>query len=216
MGYKLMINFRRPYLSTTIKEFWSRWHISLSTWFRDYLYIPLGGNRVSIPRWYLNLFIVFLISGIWHGASWTFIIWGALHGIYQIIGIVFRKYTNVNILGFRKISGFVNGIIAFTLVSFAWLFFRANSVSDALSISKSILTFKPGGLFTGTPSTFFYSVFWILLLLIVEIVQEFYPAKIPVFNSPFKVVRIAGYISIILCILLFGVFNGGQFIYFQF
>ena len=81
MGYKLMTNFRRPYFSQNIREFWSRWHISLSTWFRDYVYISLGGNRVVKWRWYYNLFITFLISGLWHGAEWTFVIWGAIHGL---------------------------------------------------------------------------------------------------------------------------------------
>ncbi|HLP50774.1 MAG TPA: MBOAT family O-acyltransferase, partial [Chitinophagales bacterium] len=86
MGIELMVNFNVPYISTSIKEFWSRWHISLSTWFRDYFYISIGGNRVSKPRWYFNVFAVFLVSGLWHGANWTFVIWGALHGTYQVFG----------------------------------------------------------------------------------------------------------------------------------
>src|SRR5450759_1635191 len=87
MGFKLMTNFNRPYFSTSISEFWKRWHISLSSWFKDYLYISLGGNRVSIPRWYFNLLFVFVISGLWHGANWTFIIWGALNGFYLVFAI---------------------------------------------------------------------------------------------------------------------------------
>lgn len=94
MGFRLMDNFKRPYFSRSISEFWKRWHISLSTWFKDYLYIPLGGNRVAIPRWYANLFIVFLVSGLWHGANWTFVIWGALHGIYLILEMVLLPYKN--------------------------------------------------------------------------------------------------------------------------
>lgn len=95
MGFKLMQNFNRPYFSKSISEFWKRWHISLSTWFRDYLYIPLGGNRVGIPRWYFNLFFTFMVSGLWHGANWTFVIWGALHGTYLIIGILTRNFREV-------------------------------------------------------------------------------------------------------------------------
>ncbi|MGZ5286161.1 MAG: MBOAT family O-acyltransferase, partial [Flavisolibacter sp.] len=91
MGFKLMKNFDRPYQARSISEFWKRWHISLSTWFRDYLYISLGGNRVSIPRWYFNLFFVFLVSGFWHGANWTFVIWGALHGFYLVFAIISEK-----------------------------------------------------------------------------------------------------------------------------
>src|SRR3989338_1263361 len=91
MGFRLMENFLRPYHARSIQEFWRRWHISLSTWFRDYLYMPLGGNRVSIPRWYLNLFITFLFACLWHGASWTFVIWGALHGVYLIFSLITQK-----------------------------------------------------------------------------------------------------------------------------
>ena len=139
MGFDLMRNFDRPYFSKSISEFWRRWHISLSTWFRDYLYIPLGGSRVSQPRWYLNLFIVFLVSGFWHGANWTFVIWGALHGIF----LVFALWTET----FRQRLAVVSGLtrhptlrkifrvfVTFNLVSFAWIFFRANSLSDAFYV----------------------------------------------------------------------------------
>ena len=124
MGFKLMTNFNKPYQSRSIHEFWQRWHISLSTWFKDYLYITIGGNRVSLPRWYLNLFIVFLISGLWHGASWTFVIWGSLHGFY----LVFSLYTSnlrkqiKRALFVNKIP-FISTITTFTLVSISWIFF---------------------------------------------------------------------------------------------
>ncbi len=123
MGFKLMENFRRPYFSQSISEFWKRWHISLSTWFKDYLYISLGGNRVSIPRWYFNLFFVFLVSGFWHGASWTFIIWGALHGFYLVFALIIEPFkTQIeNKLGLLKYPTFYkifNIFITFSLVSF--------------------------------------------------------------------------------------------------
>ena len=216
MGYRLMINFRRPYLAASIKEFWSRWHISLSTWFRDYLYFPLGGNKVSQLRWYLNLFIVFMVSGLWHGANWTFIIWGALHGIYQIFSVSFKNLNERNILGYRPLSSAFHALITFTLVCFAWIFFRANDVHQAFAICESIFTFKPGGLFIGTPESFAYSLIWILFLLGVEYISEYYSDIIKVFNHPNRALRYAGYTIIVLCIILFGVFNGGQFIYFQF
>lgn len=91
LGFRLMENFDRPYHARSVSEFWKRWHISLSTWFRDYLYIPLGGKRVSVPRWYFNLFFVFLVSGLWHGADWTFIVWGALHGFYIIFALITKN-----------------------------------------------------------------------------------------------------------------------------
>ncbi|HEY1023983.1 MAG TPA: MBOAT family O-acyltransferase [Sphingobacteriaceae bacterium] len=212
MGFNLMENFRRPYLATSIREFWSRWHISLSTWFRDYVYIPLGGNRVSIPKWYLNLFLVFMISGLWHGASWTFIIWGALHGIYQIFGILLKDVNSRKIFASSYVTNIIHGLITFALVCFAWIFFRANNVSDALLICQGILTLKAGALFTGG---LLYAVFWMIVLMMIEYIQEHYD-EIKVLANPVKAIRYAGYATLIALILLFGVFNGGQFIYFQF
>ncbi|PRY50822.1 D-alanyl-lipoteichoic acid acyltransferase DltB (MBOAT superfamily) [Arcticibacter pallidicorallinus] len=216
MGYRLMMNFRRPYLAASIKEFWSRWHISLSTWFRDYLYFPLGGSKVSKLRWYSNLFIVFMVSGLWHGANWTFIVWGALHGTYQIFSVSFKNFNDRNYLGYRPLTNAFQVLLTFTLVCFAWIFFRANNVNQAFAICESIFTFKPGDLFIGTPETFAYSVIWILFLLIVEYITEYYCDIIQVFHSPNRALRYAGYTIMVLCIILFGVFNGGQFIYFQF
>jgi alginate O-acetyltransferase complex protein AlgI len=142
MGFDLMRNFRRPYLAHNIREFWQRWHISLSTWFRDYLYIPLGGNRVVKWRWYYNLFITFLISGLWHGANWTFIIWGALHGFYLVFSIWtlnIRGKFNTAIFGNTK-SLYKIAQIAITvlLAWFAWIFFRANNTGDAFHIINKI------------------------------------------------------------------------------
>lgn len=145
MGIRLMKNFDHPYRSTSIKEFWSRWHISLSGWLRDYLYFPLGGSRCKKWRHLLNLFIVFIISGIWHGAAWTFILWGAIHGIYQIVGVLTRPARDrlVSRLGFSTESAavvWVRRIITFALVAFSWLFFRANSISDAFLLVTRLFT----------------------------------------------------------------------------
>ncbi|WP_291722191.1 MBOAT family O-acyltransferase [Bernardetia sp.] len=144
MGYNLMKNFDRPYFSKSISEFWKRWHISLSSWFKDYVYIPLGGNRTVKWRWYYNLFITFLISGVWHGANWTFVIWGALHGFYLIAALQIQPisnwiYSKFSISKESLFYKFFHISITFFLVLVAWVFFRANNVSDAfLILEKSV------------------------------------------------------------------------------
>ncbi len=145
MGIRLMKNFDHPYSATTVKEFWSRWHISLSSWFKDYLYIPLGGSRCSRPRYFMNVMTVFLVSGLWHGANWTFVIWGALHGIYQILGTITIKGRNsiLEKIGFSAKSIPVScfrRVMTFALVGFAWIFFRANTVSDAFMLVDTLLS----------------------------------------------------------------------------
>jgi D-alanyl-lipoteichoic acid acyltransferase DltB (MBOAT superfamily) len=140
-----MQNFNHPYTATTIKEFWSRWHISLSSWFKDYLYFPLGGSRCSKPRHLMNLFIVFLVSGLWHGAAWTYVIWGAIHGFYQIVGNLTLKSRDklLNKVGLAPKGSFVTyarRFIVFILVDFAWLFFRANTTGDAFSLIGTLFT----------------------------------------------------------------------------
>jgi D-alanyl-lipoteichoic acid acyltransferase DltB (MBOAT superfamily) len=219
MGFKLMTNFRRPYYSKSISEFWSRWHISLSSWFRDYLYIPLGGNRVSVPRWYFNLFFVFLLSGLWHGASWTFILWGTINGLYLIFSLIFKRFNEKFAIftGLKKnprILAFVQIVTAFLLTNFAWIFFRANSIGNAFLIIRKIFTFK-GPLFIDVPSLIIYSFLGIGLLLTCEFFTEFYP-RVSLINSKYKPVRYMAYAGLITIILLLGVLDGGQFIYFQF
>lgn len=215
LGIDLMENFRRPYLAKSIKEFWGRWHISLSTWFRDYLYIPIGGSRVKVPRHILNLLIVFIISGIWHGASWTFVIWGLLHGLYQVVELLLTKYVYKGNERPKIVSAF-GYLITFALVCFAWIFFRANTVHDAFTIAGNILTFKPGGLFIGFAAGFVYSIMLIIFLIIAEINYEYINNKLSLIynNRPF--LRFVGYLLLVIAILTIGVFNGGQFIYFQF
>lgn len=134
MGFSLMQNFRQPYLARSVREFWARWHISLSTWFRDYLYIPLGGNRISLPRTLLNMFIVFLVSGLWHGAAWTFVVWGAMHGVFVVIeGLMQQRGWKL----FPPDAPYKRALQTagtFALVLTAWVFFRANSFNDALYV----------------------------------------------------------------------------------
>jgi hypothetical protein len=143
-----MKNFDHPYFARSISEFWRRWHISLSTWFRDYLYIPLGGNRVSKPRWAFNLFITFLISGLWHGANWTYIIWGALHGFYVVMAALTEPFwqhltalTRLDRL--PRLKSALAMFVTFSLVTFAWIFFRAASLSDALYITRHLVSGWP-------------------------------------------------------------------------
>jgi D-alanyl-lipoteichoic acid acyltransferase DltB (MBOAT superfamily) len=143
MGIKLMTNFDRPYFSRSIAEFWRRWHISLSTWFRDYLYIPLGGSRGTLRRTCLNLLIVFTISGLWHGASWTFVIWGFLHGSYLIASILTRKAREraAGWVGLNRAPTLANALsvtVVFCLVGITWVFFRASNLSEAIFILRRV------------------------------------------------------------------------------
>ena len=145
IGIKLMKNFDHPYSASSIKEFWSRWHISLSGWFKDYLYIPLGGSRRSAARNMLNVFIVFLVSGLWHGANWTFVVWGALHGVYRVVGTLTLKGRNALIerVGLKTDSRLVvtlRRVCTFLLVCLAWVFFRANSIADAFTLLTALVT----------------------------------------------------------------------------
>lgn len=221
MGFDLMTNFNRPYFSTSVDEFWKRWHISLSTWFKDYVYIPLGGNRVTIPRWYLNLFIVFLISGLWHGANWTYVVWGAINGFYLISAIVLKEWRNKfnSILRLNQFPILFKGfqiVTTFFLILISWIFFRANTIHDAGIIIKKIIL-QRGPLFdAGNPSIIPYSILGILFLFVVEYSKEYYPQRTWGFNSPNLYVRFTSYVITVIGILLFGVFDGGQFIYFQF
>jgi D-alanyl-lipoteichoic acid acyltransferase DltB (MBOAT superfamily) len=221
MGFDLMPNFKRPYFSASVDEFWKRWHISLSTWFKDYLYIPMGGNRVSVPKWYFNLFFVFLMSGLWHGANWTYIVWGALNGFYLIWAIILKNRR----AAFNRITGLdkypmlfkaVQILITFTLISIAWVFFRANTLSDAVLILEKILLQRGPLYYANDVALLFYSLSGIILLLIIEFRREFLPHKIHILNNHNTYIRYAGYMLVIIIILLFGVFDGGQFIYFQF
>lgn len=142
MGFELMVNFKNPYFAKSIPEFWQRWHISLSSWFRDYVYIPLGGNRVNKWRHYLNFFIVFVLSGLWHGAKWTYVIWGGLNGIYIIFSYLSKQTRDK--LRFYRLPPALNNIrlhtTNFFLICLAWIFFRANSLDDAWYIIKNLVT----------------------------------------------------------------------------
>ncbi|MFS4491334.1 MBOAT family O-acyltransferase [Maribacter sp. 2308TA10-17] len=216
MGFDLMTNFRRPYFAQSCAEFWQRWHISLSTWFRDYIYIPLGGNRVSKKRNYVNLMVTFLISGLWHGANWTYIIWGGLNGLYQITFKILRFSPSKKRIKQRSsITYFFNIFLTFVLICFSWIFFRADSFYQALEILKRIGN-EHGPIFRGDNSSFVYGVFGIVVLFLKDGFDEFFPSKKLFFSSSHQIVRTVSYAVVVILIMLIGVFDGGQFIYFQF
>ncbi len=220
MGFDLMTNFKRPIFAKSTGEFWKRWHISLSTWFKDYLYFPMGGNRVGIPRWYFNLMVVFVVSGLWHGANWTYIIWGAINGFYLISAIVTKKYTDkfnmvTGLLKYPRFHLLLQVLITFSLIAFSRIFFRARSVQDAITVIKKLFSFKDYGL-TGDIKILTYSFFVIIILVMVEFKKEFYKGSFTLSEHRLFWVRNAYYSFLVILILLFGVFDGGQFIYFQF
>jgi D-alanyl-lipoteichoic acid acyltransferase DltB (MBOAT superfamily) len=219
LGFRLMQNFNLPYLSRSIADFWKRWHISLSSWFGDYLYIPLGGRRVSIPRWIVNIFIVFLVSGLWHGANWTYVIWGGLHASYYLMEYVGDRLLSAFGLTSwkeRRVYTWIKIPLVFVLVSVAWIFFRANSLPEAFLIVGKISAWQ-GGLWWGSSAvTFLLSLSLILLLLGVMIFQ--YTGMIGIYYRKSKVpssISAAAYLLLLIGISLFGV-SSNSFIYFQF
>ncbi|MCR8560184.1 MBOAT family protein [Mucilaginibacter sp. BJC16-A38] len=207
LGIKLMQNFNMPYLASNIAEFWKRWHISLSTWFRDYLYIPLGGSRGNFLRTCINLMVVFLISGLWHGANWKYLIWGLIHGCLLVGYQIFKK-LKWNLKGYR----WLKWLITFNLVSLAWVFFRANSVSDAMVILSRI--FSSGQLaYSAGDILPLKGVYYCVILIAGLIWLEWSLRGVSTFKTS-KKVFIA--LALGLACYLLGVFNEAQFIYFQF
>ncbi|MGF7214901.1 D-alanyl-lipoteichoic acid acyltransferase DltB (MBOAT superfamily) [Spirosoma lacussanchae] len=223
MGFTLMENFRTPYIAQSVSEFWRRWHISLSTWFRDYLYIPLGGNRKGKVRQYINMMIVFLASGLWHGPNWTYVIWGGLNGLYQVLAVLRDRVLER--LGFAprvstaerleapvsplRVVG--NVLFTFVLIMLTWVFFRARTVGDAFLILQRIATLsfdQP----VGSPmnaTEMGLSVFLIAFLLL----KEYFYLYIPTRNTARFAIL---FVLITFATYLFGVFSSNQFIYFQF
>lgn len=233
LNVKLMDNFRQPYLALSIHDFWNRWHISLSSWFRDYLYIPLGGNRHGKIRKYRNLFITFLASGLWHGASWHFVFWGMIHGLYQILIDLFSPFSeevrkNVKIKRDCFSYRLFRRLVTFALVTFAWLFFRANSMGDAIiMIKKMVFDFHPSAIVAesiwncGLDKTQMLTlVLAIVMLIIVDCIHEIGISITNFLNKQNLIFRWGIYYASILFIIVsliqtFGV-SASNFIYFQF
>ena len=214
LGFDLPKNFDHPYRSRTVSEFYRRWHITLGRWFRDYLYIPLGGNRVGHYRHLWNLFVTFLVSGIWHGANLTFVLWGSLHGLYQIVGIEKnRLLPKVNVS--KRLHTVFNCLVTFVLVMFAWIFFRANDLHSAFSIIEKIFTDR-GPLFTGEGIPSLLLGFMCIGILMLKEIKDEMSIKVHALNSKNYWVRIISISLFIAFIILTASFNGGAFIYFQF
>ena len=213
MGFKLMNNFNAPYTAKSIPDFWRRWHISLSTWFKDYVYFSLGGNRVSVPRWYINIMIVFILSGFWHGASWNFVIWGALHGLFQLMGLTLNRiFPNLAADEQKSAAGvWMYRLFTFLLVTIAWVFFRIPKFGD-IQIYFGQLTrvsmLDPISLAFNTSELLFS-----ILLIVGLYLYDFKRDKIKVDSVKLFWPIISG---LAFLIYFFGVFNLKQFIYFQF
>lgn len=233
MGFELMENFDCPYFAKSVSEFWRRWHISLSSWFRDYLYIPLGGNRKGTARKYFNMMIVFLTSGMWHGAQWSFIVWGGINGLYQIIGERLMPVRNkLNKLLRLKRESFGHKLFkvvtTFVLIDFAWIFFRANRFTDAFGIIKSMFSVRnwwvlfDDSLFTlGLDWKNFVLLILAILILLVSDIFKYKGIKVRrVIMRQELWLRWSLYIAAIAGILVFGIWGPGYdasaFIYFQF
>lgn len=214
-GIDLQQNFCRPYFARTITDFWRRWHISLTTWFRDYIYFPLGGNRCHKARWILNTMIVFLISGLWHGANYTFLIWGALHGICMVIERIAYgdKIKNVSQEHFN-IHNIIRILMTFIIVNFAWIFFRLDSLNDVINVFYKIFT-DYGGVKLDI-NLFSYFLPALFVTCASDIYQECHNGAFLMMDNNRRTIRWIGYVLLGLLIILFGSFEQSNFIYFQF
>ena len=211
-GIELMENFRSPYFSASIREFWSRWHISLSTWFRDYVYIPLGGNRCGKFRRNVNLMITFIVSGLWHGANWTFVAWGAVHGLAQVIENAFvpKGYQPHGVMRAVRVCA------VFGFCMLAWVLFRANNISEAMYIFTHIFSTELGSELGMNNSTKAAVTFSLLMLMIHDYMSLKSDAVDLISRRPFAV-RWIVYIALGMAAIFFTPkFTGGEFIYFQF
>lgn len=225
LGIHLMDNFHQPYFATDIKDFWNRWHISLSTWFRDYLYIPMGGNRCSKIRHYINIFVTFLLSGLWHGAAWHFVVWGGIHGIYRVIGEALKPLGKrmESVARIRAGGHLLKCMITFGLTSFAWLFFRAHSLNNAKCIIMGILGNNAGryckewGLDGANIALLLIAL---VILLLISFTQEKHFSIYKWLNRQEGWFQFAVYFAFTMLILVFGIwgdsYNAASFIYFQF
>jgi alginate O-acetyltransferase complex protein AlgI len=221
LGFKVMHNFRRPFFATSMADLWRRWHISLITWLTDYVYVPLTFSFRKYKIWgiVLALMVTFLISGLWHGAALTFIVWGLIQGTYLSIEALtnkkrsaFEKKHSLNNKGWYIFIGIFSTFVLFTA---SQIFGRAANLPEAFDIYHRIF-FKRGPLFIGTPSTMIFSIMGLGMLLLKDFFDEFMPAKLLLFENKYKMIRVTAYASIIILILLLGVFDGGEFIYFKF
>lgn len=226
-GIDLMENFDAPYLSRSVAEFWRRWHISLSSWLRDYLYIPLGGSRRGKARKYLNIMIVFLCSGLWHGARWSFVVWGGLNGLYQIVGEQFKRLTKDIRLPAIP-AAVLSTLVTFILVDISWIFFRAEGMGQAVRVIKNMLTVNNMGILTDGSlyacglerPDFILMLIAAAILILADILKYNGLSAVKTLQAANPVVRGVAVAICIWAILLFGVwgsaYNASSFIYFAF
>ena len=229
MGFELMRNFDCPYHSQSIAEFWRRWHISLSSWFRDYFYFPLGGNRVPKIRWYINIVIVFVVSGLWHGANWTYIIWGSLHSLFLVVGAATQRVSArimeaVRLAHFPRIHSLTKVLATFLLVCFAWIFFRANSLHHAIQVCGGLASgwgnlLHPGRLMRDRGGAELgFQIAALIGVAVIELGQLFQKRNnvlARIASQPWWL-RWPLYYGIVGAIFFFHVRDGDRFIYFQF
>ena len=213
LGFELAENFRRPYFSDSVTDFWHRWHISLSTWLKDYVYIPMGGSRCSKWRNYWNIFVTFLVSGIWHGANWTFIVWGGMHGICQIVEKMFGM-QKCNSGWFGKT---LKIIVTFLIVNFTWIFFRMPTLADACGVITRIFDpTQPMSVYKPENSNVLFIILGVSILFFKDLSDEYVSQRIYLFGNHNFIVRWCSYIIVMVLILLCGVFSADQFIYANF
>ena len=212
LGFDLINNFRQPYFAMSITEFWHRWHISLSRWLKDYIYIPLGGSRCSKLRNYFNIFVTFLVSGIWHGANWTFIVWGGIHGLVQVI----EKALGLNRLDSHGILRLIRILICFIIVTFAWILFRMPTLEDGINVINGIISMEGSSLESCRLSWKIYMSMALMVVIIKDILDEFYKTDNMLLSFSPVVLRWCVYVILLAMILLFGVLNSATFIYANF
>ncbi len=229
MGFRLMTNFDRPYHARSVAEFWRRWHISLSTWFRDYVYFPLGGNRVPAMRWAMNILIVFLVSGLWHGANWTFVIWGGLHGLYLLGGAVTRRWRErvvdwSGLASRESLHRALRTVCTFTLVCIGWIFFRAATFDQAMLVCTRMFTgwgtlLHPAYLAAEIGKQglawIVLGSFWIVVMEVVEAWQA-HPGARAGFKARPWWFRWSLYYGLVAALFFFHAVEPMRFIYFQF
>ena len=235
MGIKLRQNFNAPYLAESIRDFWHRWHMSLTSWFRDYVYFSLGGNRVGVWRWYMNLYVVFLLCGLWHGANWTFIIWGALHGSYYVFSVMTKELRArwvafIHLDKFPILFSMTKVLITFTLVCFAWIFFRANTLSDAWYITTHLFDMRGidhllAGLKVSNATerllgmnkiSIVLSFILVGFICFFDFLQISGRSLLKILSSKPASIRFTVYYALLLAIIFMGTLGKSKFIYFQF
>ena len=219
LGFELVNNFCRPYFATSITEFWKRWHISLTRWLTTHIYINLGGNRCSKARQYMNIMVTFFVSGLWHGANWTFVLWGVIHGGLQIIekvlGLDPKGKTSSKLFAIKGMT-LVRIALTFLIVNFAWIFFRSPDICTAISIIERITVDNRLIITTGIGVSTIIFFLPLIMVIVKEVLDECAPDRFKLMDSKYTIVRWSSYFSLMMLILLFGVLDSSNFIYVSF